>query len=276
MKFLFLLGLLGATWLVSSFNPEDYFTCPTPCEDNPCDCDDAGPCVSGTCNAASGCAQCESGYWKKDYNYTCVGCTETFGDNCLHCTDFLGCQQCVNGSSRYYDDDCGLYYCITDGSTYNGSVFDGDCPLECSSDPCTCAEGQNCLEGTCHVNGCDQCIDGYFKKNYSYHCVDCQEYAGDNCDHCTDFLVCFLFLSLFSVFHFCQTAHAIFPSFVLVFVCRVFCSFVFVNRLILFLFDVFVRFVFESARGGYLFKKKKKKKKKKKMGESFCLQSTVV
>ena len=91
----------------------------------------------------------------------------------------------MNGSSRYYDDDCGLYYCIEDGSLYLG-----DCPLECGTDPCTCAEEQNCRDGACQIYGCDQCQDGFLKNAYSYHCVDRQECAGDDCLHCTDFLVC--------------------------------------------------------------------------------------
>ena len=154
MKSLLILGLIGSRQLVQStyIDPEYYYTCPTSCDSDPCSCDDVGPCVNGTCHAANGCDQCEDGYFKKDYDYPCVDCQATFGDECLHCTDFLGCQQCDDGYSRYYDDDCGLYYCIEDGSTYNGTVFDGECPLECTNDPCSCYEAQNCKEGTCHVN----------------------------------------------------------------------------------------------------------------------------
>ena len=59
---------------------------------------------------ANGCNQCITNYFKKDYNYQCADCQETFGDDCMHCTDFLGCQQCHSGT-RTYDDDCGLFYC---------------------------------------------------------------------------------------------------------------------------------------------------------------------
>ena len=37
---------------------------------------------------------------------------------------------------------------------------------------------------TCYPNGCDQCMNGYFKKDYHYPCVSCKDTFGN----CTDFL----------------------------------------------------------------------------------------
>lgn len=85
--------------------------CPLPCDTDPCECvlEKVGKCKIRTCGDG-GCDQCDSGYFKKDYNYPCVGCNDTFGSHCLGCTDFLGCQQCSAGV-RTYDHECGLYFC---------------------------------------------------------------------------------------------------------------------------------------------------------------------
>ena len=83
--------------------------CPSECSSDPCSCDEVQNCRDGLCDA-NGCDLCEDGYFKKDYNYHCAQCQQVFGDDCMHCTDFLGCQQCQTGT-RTYDSDCGLYYC---------------------------------------------------------------------------------------------------------------------------------------------------------------------
>ena len=77
------------------------------CLNDPCDCSELSNCQ--VCHA-NGCNQCNQGYFKKDYNFKCEQCQEVFGDDCMHCTDFQGCQQCRTGT-RTYDPDCGLYYC---------------------------------------------------------------------------------------------------------------------------------------------------------------------
>ena len=40
--------------------------------------------------------------------------------------------------------------------------------------------------GACHANGCDQCNNGQnlFKREYSYHCEDCEEIFGSACVFC--------------------------------------------------------------------------------------------
>lgn len=77
------------------------------CNDDPCDCDEVENCR--ICHP-NGCDECESGYFKKDYDYHCVQCQEVFGTDCMHCADFHGCQQCATGV-RTFDYDCGLWYC---------------------------------------------------------------------------------------------------------------------------------------------------------------------
>ena len=86
------------------------------CDDDPCDCSEVLNCRQSTCHS-NGCDQCNVNYWKKDYNYHCVSC-DIFGDDCMHCTDFLRCQQCRDGT-RTYDESCGVWYCDS-GSNLTG------------------------------------------------------------------------------------------------------------------------------------------------------------
>ena len=67
----------------------------------------------------------------------------------------------------------------------------------CENDPCDCNGisqresddfDEHCL--ICHSNGCDQCQDDYFKKDYNYPCVECNKYLGDACLFCQDFHGC--------------------------------------------------------------------------------------
>ena len=62
----------------------------------------------------------------------------------------------------------------------------------CTNDSCDCIyeEVGECIMGTCHPNGCDQCVNGYFKKNYNYPCISCKDTFDHDCMHCTDFLGC--------------------------------------------------------------------------------------
>ena len=87
----------------------EILNCPDECVNDPCECINVEHCRSGTCHS-NGCDQCEDGYFKKDYNYQCAQCQQVFGDDCMFCTDFLGCQQCSTGG-RTYDSECGLWYC---------------------------------------------------------------------------------------------------------------------------------------------------------------------
>ena len=74
-----------------------------------CDCNEVNNCQ--VCNQGSGCSQCESRYFKRNYDQQCLQCQEIFGDACMHCTDFLGCQQCKDGYTRTYDTECNLWFC---------------------------------------------------------------------------------------------------------------------------------------------------------------------
>ena len=92
------------------------FTCPeNSCVGIPCSCDDLEHCR--VCHDGQGCAQCDQNYFKKDTNSECFHCQETFGDNCMHCSDYQGCQQCANNIIRFYDENCGLWYCEDDDDT---------------------------------------------------------------------------------------------------------------------------------------------------------------
>ena len=51
--------------------------------------------------------------------------------------------------------------------------YDSLCSSDPVTDPCPCDEVEHC--DICHPNGCDGCEDGYFKQNYNYHCIHCQE-----------------------------------------------------------------------------------------------------
>ena len=69
------------------------------CENDPCGCGESNlNCIESTCHVAAGCNQCESGYFKLDYNYKCVSCDDAYDDgHCLFCEDFHGCGQCETG-----------------------------------------------------------------------------------------------------------------------------------------------------------------------------------
>ena len=60
------------------------------------------------------------------------------------------------------------------------------CPNPCTSDlrGRANAEVQDCIMNSRHRNGCDQCMNDYFKKHYNYSCVSCKDALGN----CTDFL----------------------------------------------------------------------------------------
>ena len=82
--------------------------CPYKCENEPCSCGELEHCKICHYN---GCNECETGYFKKDYNTPCLHCQDTFGDSCKFCQDFNGCGECKQGYNRVYDSDCGLHYC---------------------------------------------------------------------------------------------------------------------------------------------------------------------
>lgn len=57
--------------------------------------------------------------------------------------------------------------------------------LACKEQPCGKEEA-----GECNIyhqgSGCSQCANGYFKLSSNHACVDCQEFFGSECLHCSD------------------------------------------------------------------------------------------
>ena len=115
-------------------------------------------------------------------------CSEVFGNDCMHCSNFIGCQQCDGDSKRKRDDYCdGLYYC----QPYFGTEYDGidECTNKCLGSPCECWEVNNCQ--VCHdYPGCEQCDNGYFLKDRDHQCESCQEVFGNECLFCADYIGC--------------------------------------------------------------------------------------
>ena len=78
-----------------------------------CDCSIDSHCdiCQNPSTGGIGCTLCNQGYFEFDYNYPCTQCQEIFGNECLHCTNLLGCQQCDNNCQRIQDPNCGLWWC---------------------------------------------------------------------------------------------------------------------------------------------------------------------
>eukprot|EP00121_Abeoforma_whisleri_P015434 Awhi_evm1s14222 len=55
-------------------------------------------CKPGICHS-NGCDQCKDGFFKPDYHYDCLKCSETL-DHCQFCQDYSGCGQCTQGYIR--------------------------------------------------------------------------------------------------------------------------------------------------------------------------------
>ena len=99
---------------------------------------------------------------------------------CVICIIFLEFFVCPSKCSILSDYDggqvCGGNSCLNDCK---------DCVLNCDWDDYSCQNNQ-CQ---CHANGCDQCKDGYFKIDYDYPCVSCQD-TFEGCMFCSDFHGC--------------------------------------------------------------------------------------
>ena len=70
-----------------------------------------------SCNI-NGCSKCMNGYWKLNYDYPCISCTNTF-NNCLKCQDFIGCVICETGfilRNTTYNEKT-VYYCQSNNAT---------------------------------------------------------------------------------------------------------------------------------------------------------------
>ena len=160
--------------------------CPDKCLYDPCSCDVVGDSEFCRICHPNGCDQCENGYFKKDYDYPCENCYDTFGEGCLSCQDFDGCGQCAPGYERVFEERCQLWTCkmhplstTTDDDNVIGCL---DIPT-CTNNPCDCSEALNCR--VCNSgSGCGQCEDGYFKMSDSSQCVSCNSLFGENCLFC--------------------------------------------------------------------------------------------
>ena len=172
------------------------------------------------CHPRQGCSQCNSGFFKADYDVQCVQCQDTFGTECLHCADFHGCQQCRQGLYRVYNNEYGLYYCSstmpesessdTSQITTTKDEFGGEgreeltttdedggefaeqepCEIECSSNPCPIEENPYCQISNRWTGACRQCQDGYFYKNQGTPCISCQDTFGEGCVQCKNWNGC--------------------------------------------------------------------------------------
>lgn len=172
------------------------FDCPREdslCENSPCDCgniysEDYDP----NCNIchSNGCDECKNGYFKVDYNHNCVSCSEYFGDGCMFCQDHNGCGQCESGYLRYYDEECGLWYCDNGECVDKADTSATECEnlSKCENSPCGIGEVEFCTNFD--YNGCSQCHNGYFKKDNDYPCINCQQVFGSQCLFCQDYNGC--------------------------------------------------------------------------------------
>ena len=163
------------------------------CDSNPCDCSTDSNC--DICHS-NGCSQCASGYFKKQWDYECTSCSDTFGEGCMFCQDFNGCGQCQQGYDRYYNNDCGLWDCElapTPAPVTMGGGGHELCIDTCEAIPCDCAiggldEDVNC--DNCQSWGCQTCADGYFKRSLNHPCMSCDQVYEGTCSHCQDYQGC--------------------------------------------------------------------------------------
>ena len=87
------------------------------------------------------------------------------------------------------------YTCPNGGTTSEPDLDPSTgCPIPCDinnpNNPCQCND--LCFCNICHSpEGCDECLPGYFKKNYNYPCIACDESIfGEHCLFCQDFHGC--------------------------------------------------------------------------------------
>ena len=114
---------------------------------SPCSLAEAGNC--GVYQIGQGCVECVSNNFQLSFDYPRVDCQEYFGEECLHCSDFNGCQECINIGNKYYrseitDDESGLtYYCCKESACSRNNQGSTHC--------------LNCNNGIC-----SQCMNGYW------------------------------------------------------------------------------------------------------------------
>ena len=176
-----------------------------PCDNNPCDCDPHSYGFEDTfchiCHVNTGCSQCESGYFKLNWNYPCQSCHDVLGDECLFCQDFNGCGQCEDGY-EIYDDITNaeiVKRCkkkIAPWSLATPSPAKPPAaPVNTCSDGISKCESKNCAASGDNDDclnqyswGCSNCQNGYFMKSFEYPCVSCQTLTG--CIECTNWQGC--------------------------------------------------------------------------------------
>ena len=118
------------------------------------------------------CSKCIDGYFLPKSNYKCTNCQTIFGNDCLHCANFLGCQQCADNKQRY-KNSCGLYTCsdtiTTENQTDRPVVQPTESPLtdlEKSQETASFAQlfwsGENCeLFREQHLDSAKFCYAGF-------------------------------------------------------------------------------------------------------------------
>ena len=178
----------------TAVHPTSAPTFVAPCEQDPCDClvEDM---FCSLCHPGQGCAQCagiNGQYFKLDWNYPCVSCTETFGEECLQCQDFHGCSQCAQGYQLVlFDENEDVWHCqseptpVEPESTVPSTCTDGI--SQCPSTNCAGA-GDNPFCAGQQSWGCSNCQSGYFMKSHQYPCVPCGDLEG--CQSCSDWQGC--------------------------------------------------------------------------------------
>ena len=62
---------------------------------------------------AWGCVKCNDGYFKPNWDTSCLPCSNINGCNTTDgCSDFSGCNSCLNGYTRQYNVECGFNVCL--------------------------------------------------------------------------------------------------------------------------------------------------------------------
>ena len=88
------------------------------CSNSQCDCgEDMLYCNTISCIDGIGiCDVCDDGYFKLNDNSPCLSCNSVYNDdNCISCTDYIGCNKCIDEYTLALHDPSGLYYCSHDG-----------------------------------------------------------------------------------------------------------------------------------------------------------------
>ena len=59
-----------------------------------------------------GCALCNDGYFRENFDIPCLDCSNIIGCNITDgCTDFTGCNSCLFGYERIWNEECQFFIC---------------------------------------------------------------------------------------------------------------------------------------------------------------------